>query len=338
MSSLIEQFKHFSFTDENGSKRITHIVYYREGRTETGEIKPKSPAVLLMHEITGMTKRYLQLAKRVSDEGFTVYLPLFFGKEQVSSASTSTFWNGFIVNPIRICIAREIYLLSSHKSSPITDWLRALCQHIYSKKKHREFHGIGAIGMCLTGGFVLSLMLDQSDFQQEKNNLNNLQSSPVKAPVICQPALPIFSLTQSRKEALGVPCWELEKVKERVKAICDETNKEKGILAIRFEEDRISPDERFQSLKRVFGNLILAMKISSQERKKANIPGSLLFPPHAVLTESFANKGKNPFKMQEGNPYDALPVPIPTNENAIQQLPATQKALAKVLNFLKERL
>lgn len=229
-----------------------------------------------MHELPGMTLRCLELAERLNKQGYTVYLPLMFGKPEEYS---------ILANTVHICLSKEFYCFAQNKSSPITDWLRALCRHIYSKPEHRQCSGIGAIGMCLTGGFVLSLMIDEW----------------IMAPVMSQPSLP-FALTKSAKFALGVSPNELEQAKERSKNV--------PILALRFEEDKISPPERFKTLKREFGDRIECIAIAAEARKRDGIPP---FPTHAVLTDNFAD--------QSGNPY-----------------PSTQKAFERVLAFLQEQL
>ena len=72
----------------------------------------------------------------------------------------------------RLCINRELRLFAAHQSSPVVDWLRALARDAHAQCGGP---GVGAIGMCLTGNFALSMMLD----------------APVLAPVLAQPSLPV---------------------------------------------------------------------------------------------------------------------------------------------------
>ena len=71
-----------------------------------------------------------------------------------------------------ICIRREFNVWAADKSSPIVDWLRAL-----ARKAHAECggKGVGAVGMCFTGGFALAMMTEPA----------------VVAPVLSQPSLPL---------------------------------------------------------------------------------------------------------------------------------------------------
>jgi dienelactone hydrolase len=205
----MHDFSTFHFPADGSTSRLV----YRKG---------KGPAVILMHELPGMIPECVDLARRIADAGFTVYLPLLFGQPDKSISFPK-----MVAYAVQLCISQEFYCFAKHRSSPITDWLRALC-----RKAHQDCgsKGVGVIGMCLTGGFVLSLMADDS----------------VIAPVISQPALP-FGLTASHKAALGISPEDLEVTKSRAK---------KGVplLALRYSEDAISPPEKFKTLRHEFGD------------------------------------------------------------------------------------
>ena len=72
----------------------------------------------------------------------------------------------------RACISAEFRAMAANRSSPVTQWLRAL-----ARLAHQECGGpgVGAIGMCFTGNFTLTIMLEPS----------------VLAPVLSQPSLPL---------------------------------------------------------------------------------------------------------------------------------------------------
>jgi dienelactone hydrolase len=205
----MHDFSSFQFSTDGSSSRLIYC-------------KGEGPAILLMHELPGMIPECVDLARRIADAGFTVYLPLLFGQPDQPLSFSKT-----LIYTAQICISQEFYCFAKHRSSPVTDWLRALC-----RRAHQDCggKGVGVIGMCLTGGFVLSLMADDS----------------VIAPVISQPSLPL-GITPSHKAALGISPKDLELAKSRA---------EKGIplLALRFSEDKISPPEKFQTLRQEFGN------------------------------------------------------------------------------------
>src|SRR5271155_3075191 len=180
------------FTLHHGS--ITHDVY-TEGA---------GPAVVLMHELPGMSPGCLRAAERIVNCGFKVYLPLFFGHPNQYSVADGVLSTVF-------CVRHEFNVFTSAGKSPIADWLRELCRLADAQCGQS---GVGLIGMCLTGSVVLSVMLEPS----------------VRVPVMCEPALPFF-----HKSALGVPQEDVEQAK--LKAVTS------PILAFRFETDKISPKE-----------------------------------------------------------------------------------------------
>ena len=72
----------------------------------------------------------------------------------------------------RACVSAEFRAFAANESSPVTQWLRAL-----ARLAHEECGGpgVGAIGMCFTGNFALTMMLEPS----------------MLAPVLAQPSLPL---------------------------------------------------------------------------------------------------------------------------------------------------
>ena len=146
--------------------------FSRRDITLLGRTKPvlltgaTGPAIIVIHEVYGFTPTLARFCRWVRDAGFRVYAPILFGSPDAGNAEKQTL--GRILS---LCVSREFTLLAANKSSPVTDWLRAL-----ARLAHEECGGpgVGAIGMCLTGGFVLSMALDPV----------------VLAPVLAQPGLP----------------------------------------------------------------------------------------------------------------------------------------------------
>jgi dienelactone hydrolase len=211
------------FSLSHGS--ITHDVYF-EG---------DGPAVVLMHELPGMTPGCLRAADRIVESGFTVFLPLFFGHPNQDSVVEGIF-------STVLCIRHEFDIFTSNGHSPIAEWLRELCRVVDGKCGNR---GVGLIGMCLTGNVVLSVMLDHS----------------VRVPVMCEPALPFF-----HKSALGVPDADVEQAKLRAAEV--------PILAFRFETDNKCPKERFNTLRSTFGKNISTVEIPTGPHNPFDIPTS----------------------------------------------------------------
>jgi dienelactone hydrolase len=209
----------FPFT--HGS--ITHDVYF-EG---------DGPAVVLMHELPGMSPGCLRAAEKIANAGFKVYLPLFFGHPGQYSVADGVFSTVF-------CVRHEFDIFTSNGHSPIADWLRELCRKVDADCGNR---GVGLIGMCLTGNVVLSVMLEPA----------------VRVPVMCEPALPFFHAA-----ALGVPEADVQQAK--VRAV------DAPILAYRFETDTKCPKQRFATLRATFGNNIATTEIPTGPENPFDIP------------------------------------------------------------------
>jgi dienelactone hydrolase len=216
------------------------------------------PGVVIMHEIPGITPEVADFARRVSDAGLTAFLPWMFGTPGKSISA------GYVMGQVaRLCVSREFHLLARRRSSPITEWLRALCRHVHSECGGP---GVGALGMCLTGGFALSLMVDES----------------VMAPVLSQPSLPL-PVSASHRCALGISDDELDLVKQRVAAGCP-------VLGLRFTEDWKCPGERFKTLRTELGEGFEPIEIDSSPANPHGIKRSA----HMVLTGDFVDKEGHP--------------------------------------------
>jgi dienelactone hydrolase len=203
----MEDFKSWYFPETGDAKRLVY---------EQGEGR----AVIVMHELPGMIPECVDLARRLAQDGFRVYLPLLFGKPNQPLSISQ-----MLANTVKICISQEFYAFARNQSSPITDWLKALCR---KAQQDTGGKGVGVIGMCLTGGFVLSLMADES----------------VIAPVASQPSLP-FGITSAQKASLGISPEALQSAKQRA-------SQGVPVLALRFSEDKISPPQKLTTLRDEF--------------------------------------------------------------------------------------
>lgn len=219
----------------------------------------QGPGVVVMHEVPGIYPAVAEFAERLVADGFRVALPELFGE------TGKPFSNGYAVGQIlRACVSREFHVLAARASSPITDWLRALCRSLHAECGGP---GVGAIGMCLTGNFALSLMVDPV----------------VMAPVLSQPSLP-FPLGAERRRGLHVSDEELATIKRRV---CDEGVR---VLGMRFTGDPLVPAERFDRLRDELGDGFEAIEIDSS---KGNPHGN---PPaaHSVVTKDLVDEAGHP--------------------------------------------
>ena len=126
--------------------------------------KGEGPVVVIVQELPGIGPETLKLADKFVDRGFTVVLPHLFGPLGRVN---------LLGNTLRVmCMRKEFRIFEQGKTSPVVDWLRALCRELTVKHK---VEGVAVIGMCLTGNFAISLMADEN----------------VLAGVAAQPSLPV---------------------------------------------------------------------------------------------------------------------------------------------------
>ena len=125
---------------------------------------------------------------------------------------------------VRACMSREFRAFAANASSPVTHWLRALAAHAHPLCGGK---GVGAIGMCFTGNFALSMMLEPA----------------MLAPVLSQPSLPMF-----QAGGMHIAPEELAAVKARME------REDLTVLAYRFEGDRFCRAERFAAYEAALGD------------------------------------------------------------------------------------
>jgi len=251
MDSRLDSYDRYTFND----KAFSFPVFKKAPVNIDGH----SPAIVVMHEIPGIYPAVIDFAERLIAEGYTVYMPSLIGtpgKELSTGYALSTI--------AKACISKEFRIFARRESSPITNALRALC-----RQAHAECGGVGvgAIGMCLTGNFALSLMVDKS----------------VMAPVVSQPSLPA-SLSKAHKRDLHVSDDELQCIKERVR---DEGLK---VLGLRFSNDSLCPPERFRRLQTELGDGFEGIEINSGRGNQYGIPGSA----HSVVTKDLVDVDGHP--------------------------------------------
>jgi dienelactone hydrolase len=238
---------------------FTQSEFTHDGTTRTVYRRGSGPGVLVMHEIPGITPEVAGFARRVADAGFSVAMPEMFG------TTGKPLSNSYAVGQMaRACISREFHVLAAHRSSPITDWLRALAGNLHDEIGGR---GIGAIGMCITGNFALALMIDPW----------------LMAPVLSQPSLP-FPLSGERKAALHVSPEDLDSAKQRA------VNEGVCVLGLRFTHDPMCPAQRFATLRGEFGDKFEGIEIDSSPGNPHGIPRAA----HSVVTKDLVDEEGHP--------------------------------------------
>lgn len=200
------------------------------------------PGVVVIHELPGITPTVIGFADDVVERGFTVVMPDLVGTpgRPVSFPYTAA-------SLAKVCISREFTAWALDRTTPVTAWLRALARALHGEVGGP---GVGAVGMCFSGGFALGMMVDDV----------------MVAPVLSQPSFPIARGRGEARGNLGLSPDDEAEVIRRAQEGCE-------VLGLRFAGDRMV-GTRFDTLRERLGEAFIAVELPSS---------SIL--DHSVLTE-----------------------------------------------------
>lgn len=236
----LDDFEKTTFTHDEKTRDIF--------RTGSG------PAVIVMSEIPGITPKVAAFARMVAGIGCTAVMPHLMGEPGRDPAPDGKPSSGYMVQSVvPSCISRDFTVWATGKTSPVIDWLRALAR---SEHERCGGPGVGAIGMCFTGGFALAMATDER----------------LLAPVLSQPSMP-FAMGKKRKGTIDISDEDLAIVKDRCAAGLE-------VIGMRFKSDRLVPSERFRFLERELGAGFRAIELDDED---ANPDPKMT--PHSVVTE-----------------------------------------------------
>lgn len=238
---------------------FTRTSFAFAGKERTVYRQGEGTAVIVMAEIPGITPAVASFARRVVARGHTVYLPHLFGDPGAEMTPT-----GIVRAIVPSCVSKEFRAFALRTTPPAIDWLRAL-----ARRAHEECGGpgVGAVGMCFTGGFALAMSTEPE----------------MLAPVLSQPSLPI-GLNGARAADLGMSDADLLTVTERAR------DDDLCVLGLRFTGDRLVPAARFANLRRQLGDNFIGVEIDSS---KGN-PWGHRSAAHSVLTEDLIDEPGQP--------------------------------------------
>lgn len=200
---------------------VAHATY----RRGTG------PGVIVVHEIPGITPEVATFAEEVVAAGFTVVMPSLFGTDGAPMSPRTV-----ATSLARVCISREFTKLRTGETTPVAGWLRSLAREL-----HGELGGpgVGALGMCFTGGFALAMAVDPA----------------VAAPVLCQPSAP-FAVGSRRAADVNLSPGDLDVVRGRCAAGLQ-------VLGTRYRSDP-AVGTRFDTLTRELGDAFLRVELDGR--------------------------------------------------------------------------
>ncbi len=240
----LHDFETGSFTHEGKTRQV-----FRQG---------SGPAVIVIAEMPGITPKVLAFARKVSAIGCTVVLPHLFGTpgaDPVPGGKPSLASARLLASSmVPACVSREFTVLAAGQTSPVVSWLRALAA---AEHDRCGGPGVGAVGMCWTGGYALAMAADDR----------------LLAPVLSQPSMPL-GITKKQKRSIDCSPADLAVVKRR----CVDEGLE--VLGLRFKSDRLVPGERFEFLREQLGEAFIGVELEDAD---ANPDAPI--SPHSVLTE-----------------------------------------------------
>ncbi len=238
--------------------------FTRRDFTFGGKTKPvlctgdRGPAVIVIHEIFGFTPPLARFCRWVAAAGMRVYAPILLGTPDAQNREKTG-----ALDILRLCVSREFTLFRTGRSSPVVGWLKPL-----ARQAHVECGGpgVGVIGMCLTGGFALSMAVDPV----------------VLAPVLSQPSMPVGS-----PAALDISAADLATVQRRA------SSEGLTLRGYRFEGDTLARHDKFVTLDKAFG----AAFVGTELPDSCGNPAGMISegkPPHSVVTRDLIDAAGEP--------------------------------------------
>jgi dienelactone hydrolase len=222
-----------------------------DGNTKAVYVGGSGPAVIVMAEMPGISPDVARFARWVREAGFTVFMPSLFGRDgafPTADDGITTFQAA--------CVSAQFRAFASNESSPVVGWLRLLAVHAHDVCGGP---GVGAIGMCFTGNFALTMTLEPA----------------VLAPVLCQPSLPLDD-----PAGLEISQTELAAVRDRLR------RDDLTVQAYRFDGDRFCTAQRFAAYAAALGDRFVATVLPDTAANTDPPPffAHVVASPHSVVT------------------------------------------------------
>jgi dienelactone hydrolase len=222
-----------------------------DGVTKVVHVAGSGPGVIVMTEMPGISPHVARFSRWVRDAGFTVYMPSLFGRDgAVADAEQGA------ATLQRACMSAEFRAFAANESSPVTAWLRSLARLAHEE---RGGAGVGAIGMCFTGNFALTMMLEPA----------------MLAPVLSQPSLPLDD-----PGGIEMAPEDLAAVRARLE------QEDLTVLAYRFKGDRHCQAQRFAAYSQALGDRFIPRVLPDSAANPDTAPffEHVVASPHSVVT------------------------------------------------------
>jgi dienelactone hydrolase len=231
------------------------------GERKTVYVTGSGPAVILMPEMPGISPDLARFARWIRHAGFRVYLPSLFG---VDGAYPTAREGEDVLR--RACVSAEFRAFAGGGTSPVVGWLRGL-----ARAAHAECAGpgVGAIGLCFTGNFALTMALEPA----------------VIAPVLNHPSLPLDD-----PAGLEIGDEDAAAVAERVR------RDGLPVLAYRFRNDRWCTGRRFAAYRALLGDAFDGRVLADEDANPDPPPffRDVVGCAHSVVTAHLVDEEGHP--------------------------------------------
>jgi dienelactone hydrolase len=240
---------------------FTRRQFVLDGDSKTVYVSGDGPAVVLLPEMPGISPDLIRLARWIRDAGLTVYLPSLFG---VDGAIPTAEAGEQVMR--RACVSVEFRAFAGGGTSPVTAWLRLL-----ARQAHEECGGpgVGAVGLCFTGNFALTMTLEPA----------------VIAPVVNHPSLPLDD-----PSGLELSADDAAAVRERF------GRDGLKVLAYRFDNDRWCTGQRFAAYRALLGDAFDGRVLPGDAANDSPPPffRDVVGTPHSVTTAHLVDEEGHP--------------------------------------------
>jgi dienelactone hydrolase len=250
-----------NMNEDDPLEDFDHPEITLDGVTKVVHLAGAGPAVIVMTEMPGISPHVARFSRWVRDAGFTVYMPSLFGRDGAVpevEEGTAVFQ--------RACVSAEFRAFAANESSPVTQWLRSLARLAHGQCGGP---GVGAIGMCFTGNFALTMMLEPA----------------MLAPVLAEPTLPL-----NDPAGLEIAPEELAAVRARLE------REDLTVMAYRFKGDRFCRAQRFAAYSQALGDRFIGRVLPDSAANLDTAPffKDVVASPHSVVTAHLIDEAGQP--------------------------------------------
>ncbi|GAA1991429.1 dienelactone hydrolase family protein [Amycolatopsis minnesotensis] len=231
------------------------------GVSKTVHVGGSGPAVVLMPEMPGISPDVVRFARWIREAGFTVYLPSLFGVD----GAFPTVADGKEIAR-RACVSAQFRAFAGGGTSPVVAWLRGLARTALAECGGP---GVGAIGLCFTGNFALTMTLEPA----------------VIAPVVNHPSLPL-------DDPGGLEISDEDAAAVRARIERDGLK----VLAYRFDDDRWCTGRRFAAYQALLGAAFDGRVLPGETANPDPPPffRDFVASPHSVVTAHLVDRPGHP--------------------------------------------